>query len=304
MLSYTVYLDQVFCGNLIMNYLILWATAKISRTPAAQGRLAAGAAVGAAYALTMFIPGYHLLFTVWFKMIASVMITALVFAPLRPKKFLFCLGVFYLNSFLLGGLILGIIFYLQPVRMASVNGAGWLIAENFWFGAGLGAIAFAIIIKWLAPRLKKQVIEKMFKYVLFIKSGAAQVRVDAFLDTGNQLIDPMTRRAVIVAEYSVLKPLLPAAVQVFFEREEAPDVWQVLGSLGKIPERARFSVIPFRSLGHAGGLMVGFRPDQVSFTHRGRLVQMKKVIVAIYHKNIDPGNAYNALMHPRLLEMP
>lgn len=300
---YTVYLDQVFCGNLVMNYLILWATAKISRTPAGKARLAAGAAFGAAYALALFIPGNSLLFSVWFKMIASIIITALAFAPLRPKKFFLCLGIFYLTSFLLGGLILGMIFYLQPFCLASINGIGLLITEKFWYGTGLGLIAFGVIVKLLTPLLKKQVIEKIFKYVLIVKFQGVKVRVDAFLDTGNQLIDPMTKRAVIVAEYSVLKPLLPAEVQVFFEQAEAPDVWQVLGSLGESPARARFSVVPFNSLGHSGGLMIGFRPDQISFIHRGRLVQIKKVIVAIYHKKIDPGNAYNALMHPRLLEI-
>ena len=33
MTAFTVYLDQVFLGNMVMNYIILWAAAKISRVP-------------------------------------------------------------------------------------------------------------------------------------------------------------------------------------------------------------------------------------------------------------------------------
>lgn len=303
MLLYTVYLDQVFFGNLVMNYAILWATAKLSRTPAGKGRLAAGAALGAAYALALFIPGYNLLLTVWFKMIASVLIIALTFAPLQLKKFLTCLGIFYLTSFVLGGLIFGIIFYLQSVRISSINGISLIISKNFWYGLLLGVIAFGTMVKVINVLLKKRIVEKVFKLGLFIKSQGIQVRVDAFLDTGNQLTDPMTKRAVIVVEYGVLKPLLPAQVQVLFDEAGEPDVWHILSSLGDSPWRSRFSVIPFFSLGQSSGLMVGFRPDEVFIKHHERLVKIKKVVIAIYHKKIDPGNSYNALLHPRLLEI-
>lgn len=33
MTAYTVYLDQVFLGNMVMNYAILWAASKLSRVP-------------------------------------------------------------------------------------------------------------------------------------------------------------------------------------------------------------------------------------------------------------------------------
>jgi len=304
MLFYTVYLDQVFFGNLVMNYAILWATAKLGRTPAGKGRLAAGAALGAAYTLALFIPGCTLLLTVWFKIIASIMIISLTFAPLQPKKFFTCVCVFYLTSFFLGGLIFGIIFYFQPVRIFNINGASLIISKNFWCGLLLGIIAFCVVVKVINPLLQKRVIEKLFKLVLLIKFRGVQVQADAFLDTGNQLTDPMTKQAVIVVEYDVLKPLLPAEVQVLFDEDGELDVWHVLSSLGENPWRSRFSVIPFYSLGRSDGLMLGFRPDEVTFKHRGRLVQIKKVVIAIYHKKIDPGNSYNALIHPRLLEIP
>lgn len=303
MLLYTVYLDQVFFGNLIMNYAILWATAKISRTAAGKVRLIAGAALGAAYTLILFIPGSSLLLTVWFKLIASVLIIALTFAPFRLKEFLICLGTFYLTSFVLGGLVLGLIFYLQPFSLFSVHGAGLVISEKFWYGLLLGAIAFGVAIKTVSHLLEKGIIEKVFRLGIFIQSHGVRVRADAFLDTGNQLTDPLTRRAVIVVEYDVLKPLLPAEVQVYFEQADEPDVWHVLGALGDNPWRSRFSAIPFFSLGRSAGLMVGFRPDEVFFEQEGQPVHINKVIIAIYHKKIDPANAYNALLHPRLLEM-
>ncbi|MCL6479936.1 MAG: sigma-E processing peptidase SpoIIGA, partial [Peptococcaceae bacterium] len=105
-----------------MNYAILWAAAKLSRTPFSKGRLAAGAALGATYSLALFLPESAFLTSVWFKTMASVLITATTFAPLPPKKFLACLSSFYLASFVLGGFIFGMIFFIHSGQVNNVNG--------------------------------------------------------------------------------------------------------------------------------------------------------------------------------------
>lgn len=302
MAVYTVYLDQVFLGNLVMNYAILWAAAKLSRTPAGKGRLAAGAALGASYALALFIPGNTFLLSAWFKTTASVIITAVTFAPLPPKKFLACLGCFYLASFTLGGLIFGMIFYVHSGRITSFNGIGSIIAEHFWLGILLGLAAFWAAGRGFAALLKKGVFENLFKMALLIKLGGQQVKVEAFLDSGNQLKDPMTRQPVVVVEYAVLKPLLPAEVQAGFEKGGEPDVWGILGSLSENGYVSRFSAIPFQSLGRVNGLMVGFRPDEVVIERQERQVRVGKVVIAIYHKRLDSDGAYQALLSPDLLE--
>lgn len=301
---YTVYLDQVFFGNLLINYLILWATAKLSQTKAGSGRLLAGALLGACYTLVLFVPGADLLLTIWFKFIAAALIISLTFAPMRLKRFCICLGTFYLTSFVFGGLVLGIAFYFQPYQLASINGTGLVLTENFWYGLLLGATAFCAVVRVVTFLLENKIAQKLFRLGLFVRFQGVQIRVDAFLDTGNQLLDPMTGQAVMVVEYDALKPLLPAEVKPFFEQAEEPDVWHVLNALSDHPWRARFRAIPFFSLGRSQGLMLGFRPDEVYFKQNGRRLQVEKVVIAIYHKEIDPGNAYNALLHPRLLETP
>ena len=55
MTAFTVYLDQVFLGNMVMNYIILWAAAKISRS-GWKTRLAAGAALRPAMQWLLYYP--------------------------------------------------------------------------------------------------------------------------------------------------------------------------------------------------------------------------------------------------------
>ncbi|BAF60028.1 MAG: sigma-E processing peptidase SpoIIGA [Pelotomaculum sp.] len=301
MAAYTVYLDQVFLGNAVMNYAILWAASKLSRTPASRGRLVAGACLGAAYSLSLFVPGMEFFLSAWFKAAFSVVIAAAVFAPLPPVKFLTCLGCFYLASFVLGGLVFGMIFFTHQGRVAGSGSAVEVIAEHFWPGIVLGLAAFWTAGRGFSALVKKGCFDGLFKIPLSVKSEGKQVKLEALLDTGNHLKDPLTRHPVVVVEYAALKPLLPPEVQACFEKEGEPDVWQILNLLGEKRFAGRFSAVPFQSLSRIGGLMVGYRPDEVIIEQKGRQLRAEKVVLAIYHSSLDPGNSYHALVGPELI---
>lgn len=96
-------------------------------------------------------------------------------------------------------------------------------------------------------------LENFFKIPVLIRAENKQVKVDALLDTGNQLKDPMTGRPVIVVEYTSLKPLLPVQLHPFFEADGDADIWEILSSLGGCGAASRFCAIPFQSLGKTEG---------------------------------------------------
>jgi stage II sporulation protein GA (sporulation sigma-E factor processing peptidase) len=303
MAAFTVYLDQVFLGNMVMNYAILWAAAKLSRAPVRKGRLAAGAALGAGYALVTLFPGCGLFLTLGCKTIASVIITAVTFSPVPLRLFFTCLGCFYLTSLGLGGLALGVIFFLHAGAITSLNEVGMIINGHLWTGILLGLAALGAAVKGLAALQRKGLWEKLFKIPVLIRSGCNQVKIDAFLDTGNQLTDPLTGRPVIVVEYSLLKPLLPLQVRPFFEAEGEADIWEVLSSLGGDSDASRFSAIPFQSLGKSRGLILGYRPDEILLEQPGRQPRAVTAILAIYRNSLVPDGSYQALLGPDLLNL-
>lgn len=301
MAAYTVYLDEVFLGNLLMNYAILWAASKLSRTPARKYRITAGALLGAVYSFALFIPEKDFLLSAWFKAFFSVIMVAAVFAPLPAGKFLACLGCFYLASFALGGFIFGMIFFIDSRRLTRYNGIERIISEHFWTGIVVGLIAFLAAGKGIISLIKSGFLEKVFTMSLQIVYGDKQVKVNAFLDTGNHLKDPLTRNPVIVVEYETMKSFLPPEIWPFYEKEGEHDVWQILSALGE-NHAARFYAVPFQSLG-SNGLLVGFRPDEVVLERGGKQERVSRVVIAIYPKRIDPNASYHALLNPDLLDL-
>lgn len=302
MTAFTVYLDQVFLGNMVMNYIILWAAAKISRVPVGKTRLAAGAALGAGYAVVALLPGCSLLLTIGFKTAASIIITAATFFPVPLRKFITCLGCFYLTSFVLGGLVFGVILFFHAGVITSLSGVGVIINQHLWTGILLGLAAFWAAVKGFNALQKKGLLENIFKIPVLIRTDSKQVKVDALLDTGNQLEDPMTGHPVIVVEYSLLKPLLPMRLHPFFEADGDADIWEILSSLSGCGAASRFSAIPFQSLGKTKGLLLGYRPDEILLEQHGRKPCAVKAVLAIYRKSLFPGGSCQALLGPNLLD--
>ena len=203
------------------------------------------AALGAGYAVVALLPGCGLLLTTGFKTAASIIITAATFFPVSLRKFITCLGCFYLTSFVLGGLVFGVIFFLHAGPITSLNGVGVTINQHLWKGILLGLATFWAAVKGFGALQRKGLLENFFKIPVLIRAENKQVKVDALLDTGNQLKDPMTGRPVIVVEYTSLKPLLPVQLHPFFEADGDADIWEILSSWAGAALLRAFVPFPF-----------------------------------------------------------
>src|SRR5690606_10850207 len=77
-----VYLDVVFMENLVMNYLILWATGRFTRSSTWSLRLFLGAMAGAGYVVVLIIfPQIGFYGSIPAKFLLSLLIIAIAFSP-------------------------------------------------------------------------------------------------------------------------------------------------------------------------------------------------------------------------------
>lgn len=300
-MGYTVYVDQVLLGNMVMNYAILWIAAKLCRLNVSTMRKAAGAAAGALYSLAVFLPGTGILASVYFKILVSVLIALFTCFPQPPRTFVAFLACFYLASFFLGGIVLGSIFFLNS-RLITTGAVGTAIENNFWPGVLIGLPVFYLAGRGLFSLCRRQLLDNFFKMPVLISFFGGQVEVNALVDTGNDLFDPLTGRPVVVCEYEALKAVLPPEVRVAFGERGGADIWKTLDLLGQGRYAGRFVPVSFNSIGRTGGLLIGFKPDELTLVREGRPGRASKVIVALHEGRLDPEGRYSALLHPCLLE--
>lgn len=292
----TVYLDIVILENIIMNYIILYATGSISKNEISIKRIILSSCLGSAYAVTTYLSIIQGVLNTILKLLLSIAMVYIAFRPKNYKLMFKNLLLFYLTSFALGGCAFFLLYYIRPQDVLIRNGV--LVGTYPIKIALLGGIIGAIIIT-IAFKIKKGKISKedMF-YELKIFFKEKHIKVKAMLDTGNLLKDPITGIPVIIVEKNEMIEILSEDII-----NSLDEVLQ--GKKSDFIEAeyvSRFRVIPFSSLGKQNGMLLGFRPDKVSIHIESQVIEKSNIIIGIYEKSLTRNATYTALIGLDLIE--
>ncbi len=289
----TVYIDVLFAVNMIINYLLLQATSKITRHSTSAVRIILGSFAGAIYAVCMFFPQIKALYTVAAKIAVSFILVAISFNIKKVKSFFKTVCVFYITSFIFGGISLGIFYFTGA-------GTGTVISNGiFYYNLSLrlliisSAIAYGIIrLLWKVYKSDKM---RDFKQIEIFLNGK-NVSLNALVDTGNMLNDPITQTPVVVAEFERLKNIFPQDFNMLYtELCHSPESIIINDNISDMASRLR--IIPFTSLGANKCMLLGFKPDAVKIENKLR----EDIIIGIYGNNLSRNKDYDALLNPEII---
>lgn len=288
-----VYIDVLFGVNLFINYIMLRTVGLIGGRRSRRWRTAFGAALGAAYAAAVFFPELGLFYSLTFKLLASGLMIAAAFPVYGVWDFLRLTGLFYAVSAAFGGLSFAILFLTGwGRRLGAVFSNGVVYLDIPITALFLGATAFygLLGLAGAALRLSKRLGPR---HKLIVELDGKKAVLTALADTGNILVDPISRAPVIVAELEALKGLFDYSIRVGLSSE---DLQEGLGLMTERGMRAR--LIPFSSVGKPNGMMVGFVPDRAAVRRGGSLLPMGRCVVGIYPHRLSPDKSYDALYNP------
>ncbi len=131
---------------------------------------------------------------------------------------------------------------------------------------------------------------------LQIKLDESIINIEAIIDTGNFLRDPISKMPVIVVEKEALRGSIPdELINNLSEIISGKDV-----NIGKYLSKIR--IIPFSSLGKENGLLIGIKANSVYIQQNEESALIKNVIVGIYDGILSKSNKYSALVGLNLLE--
>lgn len=294
----TVYIDVLFVINFVVNYVLLLITGKIMRREIKNSRLFLASVLGAFYACFMFFPQIKFMYGFSFKIIASLGLILVSYGTKNVRLFLKTAFVFYLSSFVFGGVTLAIFYFTD----AGLKYGGALNNGIFYFNLPWKILFFSCLFAYIVVKVGFGIYkrDKNFSYkrikVVFLKNSAY---LNALVDTGNLLMDPITNSPVVVAEFESVKTLLPPALIKLFKEDKENDLQMVSDAVKDTEIEKRLRMIPFSSLGAQNGIMLGFKPDSVSVGNR----VISNVCIGICTENLSNSHSYNALISPEVLNV-
>jgi stage II sporulation protein GA (sporulation sigma-E factor processing peptidase) len=295
-----IYADVIFLENLIMNYLILWSTARLTRYSYSKVKLVIASVLGAVYAVLSYFPEYSYMVSFFMKVLFSILIVIVAYTPAYFHLLIKLTGIFYIVSFVFGGAAFGLFYFINGLSLTS-NGISFI--KDF----PIKILAAAIIIAYITIKYSWDYIQHRIKRERLIvrvemNFDKKQLGLDALIDTGNSLRDPITNVPVMITEYSMIRELLPEDIQKIFEQSGENDLNAIAEIMSISKWATRFRIIPFKSLGRDNGMLVGFKPDVITIFDSDRRIKLSNIIIAIYRKNLSRDGEYSALIHPEMLK--
>lgn len=304
--SVVIYLDLVFLNNFVIDGLVMLATGWSRKLPGRWWRIAASAFIGASYVLMMFIPNTAFLFVFWIKFLVSVLMVITAFGCKSLQYVLRNLGVFYLINFVAAGGLFGI-FYFFKSSPDVLNGIGFTQAGNLLFNIKLSLLFLLIgvfLVLWFYKRVtqsvnKKKDLTDCFAEVDITWDGQV-LRCTGLIDTGNQLVEPITRAPVMVMEVSLWKDIFPQEWLAEIARERAEHVLSD-SKWDAFPWRHRIRLVPYRGVNQGSRFMLAVKPDKVVITYHDEQFIPDKVLIGLDGGRLHAEESYQAIIHPGLM---
>lgn len=232
---YTVYIDVLFILDFIIDYLILYATAKIAGAHICRWKFALSASFGAAFSILSLFWSALASFPV--MLTAAYLMVGVSFGFKRWKHLLIFFGV----SAAFGGMVFAINYITDGNLTISLKTLFISSVVSYFI------LLFAFR-KSATGTTKREYIKTEIEY------RGKSVSFISLVDSGNGLSDGLTNTPVLIAELCSLRAL--------FEKEEYKMLCDSTVENIILNGEGRYRPIPYKTVG-GHGLLPAFYPDKV-----------------------------------------
>lgn len=261
----TYYADVLFMINFSMDFSLLCLLRMILKLKGKKLRLAAGSAAGSVLAVVfqylwlsmvlMGLSGGIFFFLLWITALFGISSLMLVisFSFQSIREFLKAEA----------GLLFGAAL-VQGIFQAGITAAG---INNGYFLMPAACIIAAIL--WRV--VDKSAWEQKFYYQVTLYYQGKQVKAKGFLDSGNHLWDPLSGKAVHVADRELVEELCPKAEKI--------------------------RMIPYRTIEGGGMVMAAVFLDRMEAVQEKRRMVYEQPLVGVSPEKLRVGDGCRILLH-------
>ena len=298
MIKITIYIDIIFLENLIMNTIILYATAIILKIKPRTIRVILSSAIGSLYAIITYVTEIQIYMSVILKSILAIIMIYVAFNPQNIKKMWKQVAIFYLTSFVFGGVTLYLIYYIKPQEVFIKNGV--FVGEYILKVIMLGAIVAFVTIKISLKIIKTKMNPRDMYCKIKVKLNEKIIETRAMIDTGNLAKEPITNTPVVIVESTLLEGILPIKILNNLENILGGDFSQISEEM-QAKYISKLRCIPFSSLGKQNGMLLGIRADEIQVETEDDKKISNNIILGIYDKSLTKRGEYRALIGIELI---
>lgn len=276
-----IYLDIFFAVNFLMNLLILEImNIFLKKRLVINMRSIAAAALGAFFAGIVVVSGSRDRFVIF--IIMYVLVSGLMMRLAYGKTTVGGLAGYIAGYYVSGIFTAGVLLFLKGITGIKNISIIFLL---------LSAILILFLMKKMLLIRGREMSSRQNVYPVKISYNGKSVTGTGFLDTGNQLYEPVSREGVTIVEYKLFAKMLSDKEQAEFSRAMHEMEPEMFG-------RLLLRYIPFHSIGKEHDFLPGVRVDDMEIQIRGKeTVHTGKVWLGIYDRYLSADGRYEILLN-------
>ncbi|GGL44716.1 sigma-E processing peptidase SpoIIGA [Sporolactobacillus putidus] len=295
-----LYLDAVWLLNLLIDASLLQLTALMLKRRTNRIRFWLGAFTASSIVLILFTPLAFLVDHPLGKFLFSLFIIFVTFGFRRLSVFVQNLAAFYFLAFGIGGGLFALHYFFQSDSFYA--NSRFLTTLNYGDPISWIVIVTGFPFLWFfsKKRIDQTVVRKWQSSTgaeLIIQMHNLTIKAKAIIDSGNKLYEPLTRFPVMFLSRDACKDALPSAL---FQTASDPESMLIREDL---PDdlKNRLALIPFMAVDGSRQFTAAIRPDQVLIMHEGKLIECRKVYVALTEHTLSSSGDFDSILHPDML---
>ncbi len=276
----TVYIDQVWLLNSLVDYLLLSVSGQLLGQPRRQLRLLLAGAAGGLYAALSLVPGMGFLQGNLCRAVSAGGLCLCAFGQAR--------GILRQTAvlFLLAAAFSGITLLLTECFSAP----GALIGGTVYYPLSLGVLILTAggatgMMSWGLGRLMQHGGD--LTEVELTIAGKTKT-ITALYDTGNTLKDPISGVAVLVADWTLLRDCCPG---LHLKQSDMASPEALLGRLYIAYPELNPRLLSYKTISSDGGMLLAVRPEKILIQGRA-----ERMLIAFSPVTVSDGGGYQALL--------
>lgn len=260
-----VYLDIIILENFIVNLFLIIISFKILKYEYSFKKALMAASIGGIYSLCMIIKEISFLKAFYIQLLVAFFMIYLPIIKKQKINLIKSFFVFMASSFFLSGLIFK--FILSTQKYTIIDG---VVIKNLNVKyLILGVFILFIVLERITTAIRDRNIVSNFIYDIELDVKEKKISIKGFLDSGNELREPITNLPCLLIEKAELKDINLTKDQMY--------------------------KIPYRAIGYSGGLY-GFKVKHIRILKDGKVWRELEGIVCPCDDKLSKENEFVGLI--------
>lgn len=262
----TVYIDVVIAENFIINYFLILITTQIISIRVKTINIFLASLLGSVYTLFIFIPEFNFLTSIIGKTLFVVIMMTITLKSRNISVILKGSLIFFMTSFM----FVGVCFFFALMQNNYDITKAFIIekySSKYFLFSG---IIIYIFLNRVILYVKDRISLTNLIYDLEMNIDGEKINIRGFLDTGNELREPVTTLPVIIAEKNYFSQI-------------------------KLDGKNLFN-IPYKVINGCNDTMLGLKVKNIKMYNKSSNILIKDAIICFCDKNLSKNGDYEALL--------